>query len=355
MLQPGSGLTPQKFLPSQGIGAVEQPIAFQVLAPLTERLDRFLARELSLSRSQVARLVATGAVEVNRQKARASRCLKRGDLLRVELRRLAGAEPRVITPYAHPLDVVYEDEHILVLDKPAGLVVHPAPGHWQDTLVNALAARGTRLAARGEGRPGIVHRLDKDTSGLMVLAKTDVAHRKLGRDLSSRRVERVYAALSWGHVSGQTDIRAAIGRHPKDRKRMAVLATGRMAHTRVDPVARFDLCDLVRITLSTGRTHQIRVHLSHVGHPVVGDPVYGGGGYRRAIAARRQHALALTRVTPRQALHAARLAFGHPVTAEPLRFWADWPHDLRPALAQAAGDADLLDRANVLEYLGFAQ
>jgi len=333
---------------------VEQPITFQVLAPSTERLDRFLARELSLSRTQVARLVAEGAVQVNHERARASRCLSRGDLLTVELRESGGKRPRRIAAYDLPLDVIYEDDHLLVLDKPAGLVVHPAPGHWDDTLLNALAARGTRLAAQDAGRPGIVHRLDKDTSGLMVLAKTDAAHQKLARDLTRRRVERVYAALSWGHVKGPIDIAAAIARHPNDRKRMAVLATGRMARTRVWPVARFDLCDLVRVVLATGRTHQIRVHLSHVGHPVVGDPVYGGGGHRRAAASQRQRALALVRVTPRQALHATELGFNHPVTGEILRFRADWPRDLRRALATAGDDPDLLDRTNVLEYLGFA-
>ncbi|UCG85954.1 MAG: RluA family pseudouridine synthase [Gemmatimonadota bacterium] len=334
---------------------MEQPITFQVLAPSTERLDRFLAHELSLSRTQAARLVAEGAVRVNHERARASRCLSRGDLLRVELRDPGGKVPRRITARDHPLDVVYEDDHLLVLNKPAGLVVHPAPGHWEDTLLNALAARGTQLAARGEARPGIVHRLDKDTSGLMVLAKTDVAHRKLARDLAKRRVERVYACLSWGHLKGQIEIAAAIARHPKDRKRMAVLATGRMARTRVAPVARFDLCDLARVGLATGRTHQIRVHLSHVGHPVVGDPVYGSGGHRRVTASQRQQALALTRATPRQALHATELGFSHPVTGEGMRFRADWPRDLRRALATASDDPDLLDRTNVLEYLGFAQ
>lgn len=332
-----------------------QPITFQVLAPSTERLDRFLASELSLSRTQAARLVAEGAVQVNHERARASRCLSRGDLLQVELQELGGKAPRRIAAYDVPLDVVYEDDHLLVLNKPAGLVVHPAPGHWDDTLLNALAARGTRLAAQGEGRPGIVHRLDKDTSGLMVLAKTDAAHQKLARDLAGRRVERVYAALAWGHLKGPIDISAAIARHPKDRKRMAVLATGRVARTWVAPVARFDLCDLVRIELGTGRTHQIRVHLSHVGHPVVGDPVYGGGGHRRATASHRQRAVALAKATPRQALHAAELGFDHPVTGEALRFRADWPGDLRQALAVAGDDSDLLDRVNVLEYLGFAQ
>ena len=334
---------------------MEQLIVFQVLAPSTERLDRFLADQLSLSRTQTARLVAQGAVQVNDEKARASRCLCRGDLVRVALREAGGKVPRQLAAYDHPLDVIYEDDSLLVLNKPAGLVVHPAPGHWDDTLVNALTARGTRLAAVGESRPGLVHRLDKDTSGLMVLAKTDTAHRKLARDIGERRVERVYAALSWGHLDGPIDIDASIARHPTDRKRMAVLATGRAARSRVRPIARFDVCDLVRIELATGRTHQIRVHLNHVGHPVVGDPVYGGGGHRRVTGSQRQRGLAVSRAASRQALHAAELRFNHPTTGEDCRFQADWPHDLRQALAIAGDDPDLLDRDNVLEYLGFAK
>jgi len=261
------------------------------------------------------------------------------------------APPREIAPLDVPLNVVFEDEALLVLDKPAGLVVHPAPGHWNDTLVNALAARGTSLS--GGVRPGIVHRLDRDTSGLLIVAKTDSAHRKLAHALSLRRIERVYAALAWGHLGGAREVDAPIARNPKDRKRMGVVAGGRHALTVLTPVARFGACDLLRATLATGRTHQIRVHLAHVGHPVVGDPVYGGGGARRVSGTERGAAEALGRATPRQALHAARLAFAHPENREWLTFVSDWPADLKPALAAAAGDETLLARPNVLEYLGF--
>src|SRR5690606_706965 len=158
------------------------------------------------------------------------------------------------------LTVVWEDEHFAVIDKPAGLVVHPAPGHWEDTLVNALVARGTPLSAGAEGRPGLVHRLDRDTSGLLLVAKTDVAHRRLGAMIAARRVHRAYAALAWGHFPGDlTVLDQPIGRHPRDRKRMAVLAAGRSARTDVRVVARFGPADLVRCELHTGRTHQIRV------------------------------------------------------------------------------------------------
>jgi 23S rRNA pseudouridine1911/1915/1917 synthase len=287
---------------------------------------------------------------VNDQAARASRTLARGDLVGVVFP--AGAPPRSVTPLDLPLSVAFEDDHLLVLDKPAGLVVHPAPGHWDDTLVNALEARGTRLSS-GEGRAGIVHRLDRDTSGLLIVAKTDTAHRKLAHALSLRRIERVYAALAWGHLDGAREVDAPIARNPKDRKRMGVVAGGRHALTVFTPIARFGACDLLRATLATGRTHQIRVHLAHVGHPVVGDPVYGGGGARRVSGTERSAAETLGRVTPRQALHAARLAFAHPETREWMTFVSDWPTDLRPALMAAANDQSLLARPNVLEYLGF--
>jgi len=321
-----------------------------VTVPATERLDRFLADQLSLSRTQAARLIAGGAVLVNGEPARASRTLARGDLLRVTF--TPAEPPRHLTPHPLPLTVVYEDAALLVLEKPAGLVVHPAPGHWDDTLLNALVARGTPLST-GAGRPGIVHRLDKDTSGLLVVAKTDTAHRVLGRELAARRVERLYAALVWGHLEEPLEIEAPIARHRVDRKRMVVAAEGRPARTRVEEVARFDVCALVRVKLFTGRTHQVRVHLAHVGHPVLGDPVYGGAGPRGVSGPQRPRALALARVVPRQALHAAVLRFLHPVTREPVAVRSEWPADLLPALALASGDSTLLARPNPLEYIGF--
>jgi 23S rRNA pseudouridine1911/1915/1917 synthase len=261
--------------------------------------------------------------------------------------------PRTLQPRAIPLSIIFEDEDLAVIDKPAGLVVHPAPGHWDDTLVNALVARGTTLAGGAEGRPGIVHRLDRDTSGLMIVAKTDLAHRRLGAAIAARRVRRTYAALTWGHLDASPlVIEAPLGRHSQDRKRMTVSATGRPARTDASVVARFDVVELLRLELHTGRTHQIRVHLEHVGHPVVGDPVYGGGGSRRISGGQRRAAELLERATPRQALHAAALAFRHPVSGAPVECTSEWPEDLRPALAAAAGQ-ELVARPDPLRYLRF--
>jgi 23S rRNA pseudouridine1911/1915/1917 synthase len=290
-------------------------------------------------------------VLVDAKPARASRTLVRGESVEVEVP--DDAPPRAITPHDIPLRVVLEDEHLLVIDKPAGLVVHPAPGHWNDTLVNALAARGTAGGGGAAGRPGIVHRLDRDTSGLMLVARTDEAHRKLSSAMAARTIRRAYAALAWGHFDApRSTIEGAIGRHAADRKRMAIRADGRTAQTDVEVIARLEVCDLVRLTLHTGRTHQIRVHLQHAGHPVVGDPVYHGGGSRRMSGAGRLVADRLERATPRQALHSAFLSFRHPATNLVVECRSEWPADLRPALA-AALPAGLVAGAEPLSYLGF--
>ncbi len=335
-------------------------VTFCVTVSQTERLDRFLADQLAFSRTVAARLIADKRVTAAGKPLRASAQLERGAVVSVELPP-EEPPPRSYAPAHRDLSFVYEDEHLAVLDKPAGLVVHPGPGHWDDTLVNVLVGRGTALApgtaegeSEGTGRPGIVHRLDRDTSGLLIVAKTDVAHRRLTRLIEQRKVERVYAALAWGHLAkSPVVIEAPITRHPKDRKRMTVLAGGRHAVTRAAVVARFPQTDLLRVELGTGRTHQIRVHLAHVGHPVVGDRQYAFGGSRRVTPSERQAAERLEALAPRQLLHAARLAFPHPVTGTPVTLRSEWPADLVPALAQAAADPSLLAQRNPLQYLGF--
>lgn len=320
----------------------------------TDRLDRFLADQLSISRTQAGRLIADKRVTARGKALRASAILERGTEVTVDLLP-DEPPPRTYAPAHADLQFVYEDEHVAVLDKPAGLVVHPGPGHWDDTLVNVLVGRGTELS-RGstEGRPGIVHRLDRDTSGLLVVAKSDLAHRRLATALERRQVKRVYAALVWGHLrKSPVDIEAPIARHAKERKRMTVAEGGRHAVTHAAVVARFAHCDLLRVRLGTGRTHQIRVHLAHVGCPVVGDREYTFGGSRRVAPSARVEAERLETLAPRQLLHAAALSFTHPVTGAPITLMSEWPADLRPALAAAAGDANLLAQVKPLQYLGF--
>lgn len=327
-------------------------ITFCVVAT-TDRLDRFLADQLSISRTQAGRLIADKRVTARGKALRASAVLERGTEVTVEIPE--EEPPRSYTPSHADLTFVYEDEHLAVLDKPAGLVVHPGPGHWNDTLVNVLVGRGTDLS-RGstEGRPGIVHRLDRDTSGLLVVAKSDLAHRRLAGAIERRQVKRVYAALVWGHLrKSPVDIDAPIARHAKERKRMTVAEGGRHAVTHAAVVARFAHCDLLRVRLGTGRTHQIRVHLAHVGCPIVGDREYAFGGSRRVTPSARAEAERLEALAPRQLLHAAALSFTHPVTGAPITLMSEWPADLRPALAAAADDANLLAQDKPLQYFGF--
>jgi 23S rRNA pseudouridine1911/1915/1917 synthase len=328
-------------------------VTFCVAVPETERLDRFLADQLALSRTAAARLLADKCVVGDGRPVRASAQLPARTVVTVTLP--AEAPPRSYAPAQRALTFAYEDDYIAVVDKPPGLVVHPGPGHWDDTLVNVLMGRGTALAGGAEeGRPGIVHRLDRDTSGLLLIAKTDVAHRRLARAIEQRRIKRVYAALAWGHFAkSPATIEAPIARHPNDRQRMAVLAGGRHAVTHLAVVARFADLDLVRLELGTGRTHQIRVHLAHVGHPVLGDREYALGGSGGVTPSRRQIAERIEGLAPRQALHAAALQFAHPVTGAVISLRSSWPVDLGPALAAAAEDPGLLAQRNPLQYLGF--
>ncbi len=298
-----------------------------------ERADRFLAGAIgSVSRSRVKALIAQGhARRDGAALADPAEAVRPGSRYALTLPPAAPATP---LPQAMPLAILFEDRDLIVLDKPAGLVVHPAPGNQDGTLVNALLAHaGEDLPGiGGERRPGIVHRLDKDTSGLMVVAKTERAHRALSEAFAAREdIEREYLALVWGLPEPPAgEIEGAIGRHPMDRKRMAVVTRGgKAALTRyaTERVWGGSACALLRCRLATGRTHQIRVHLAHRGHPLVGDPVY----LRRTPAAARLLPEAIRQALlafPRQALHAATLGFRHPVTGAALRFSTPVPADL---------------------------
>ncbi|MYF15993.1 MAG: RluA family pseudouridine synthase, partial [Gemmatimonadetes bacterium] len=244
-----------------------------------------------------------------------------------------------IHPEDIPLDIFFEDDHVLVLDKPAGMIVHPAGSVTSGTLVNALLSHCTHLSGiNGILRPGIVHRLDKDTSGLMVVAKSDEGHRGLAAQLEARAMERRYLALIWGGFEADEGrIEAPIGRHSKDRKRMAVSQSGRYAATRWKIRARYDFLSLLSLALETGRTHQIRVHLAHLNRPVFGDPLYGGREERlHGIAPLfRRGATRLLAQTNRQMLHATQLTFVHPVTQEEMMFEAHPPEDMQKILVSA--------------------
>jgi len=296
------------------------------------RLDAWLARQLpSLSRARLQALIAEGCVLVDGAPARASARVRAGQSARVHVPAPAPAEPQ---PEDIPVAVVYEDQHLVVVDKPAGLVVHPGAGNARGTLVNALLGRVRDLSGVGGVlRPGIVHRLDRGTSGLLVVAKDDEAHRALVRQFASRTVEKEYLALVLGQparASGEVD--APIGRDPVHRQKMSVRAPrGREARTSWRVEERFDGAALLRVRIHTGRTHQIRVHLASIGHPVAGDPVYGG---TRPPSSRRAEARGALLALERPALHAARLAFTHPGTGERLAFESPLPEDLRRVLSR---------------------
>ncbi len=300
-----------------------------------DRLDRFVADRLGLSRTRVQKLLGAGRVTVDGRPGKKSEPVEPGATVVV---RVPAPQPVAIEAEDLPLDVVYEDDALLVVNKPAGMVVHPAPGHRSGTLVNALLWHVPEVAGvGGRRRPGIVHRLDRDTSGLLVVAKTDAAHRSLADALRMRRVRRVYCAAAWGHLAEDpVTIDAPIGRDPKDRKRMAVRPDGRRAVTRARVRERWLRADLLDVALQTGRTHQIRVHLAHVGHPVVGDAVYGAGWERGLGGPTRRWVEELARRTPRQFLHARELVFRHPVTGASMRFEADLPPDLAAVARWAA-------------------
>ncbi|NLC59360.1 MAG: RluA family pseudouridine synthase, partial [Armatimonadetes bacterium] len=302
------------------------------------RIDQVLAsRYDDLSRSRIQKLIEGGYVTVNGQPTRPSYPLRAGD--RIALAFPATTRPEGLYPEEIPLDIVYEDEDLLVINKKVGMVVHPAAGATRGTLVHALLAYpGALSSIAGEDRPGIVHRLDKDTTGLIMVARNDMAHNDLSRQIRERTAKRVYRALVWGNPRfDRIRVEAAIGRHPTDRKKMTVYSPGerlaadaRSATTDLTVLERFSVpCALLEASLKTGRTHQIRVHCSHIGHPVMGDPQYGG---RRKPPGNDHELAELLDALPGQALHAYCLSFTHPRSGAQLEFTAPLPPEYQALL-----------------------
>ncbi len=292
-----------------------------------KRLDAYLATALDVSRSAAERLLEQGAVTVTGGNAVKNYRLRGGEQITVTLPDPVPAEAR---PENIPLDIVYEDEDIVVVNKPQGMVVHPAAGNESGTLVNALLyhCRGSLSGVGGVERPGIVHRIDKDTSGLLVVAKHDRAHNALAEQLKTHTVSRIYEAITIGNLrQDRGTVHAPIGRHPVDRKRMAITrreGEGKDAITHYEVVERFGSFTHVRCQLETGRTHQIRVHMASLGHPLLGDPVYGGDGTRFGAQHRK--------LINGQCLHAGTLTLLHPRTGESMTFTAPLPADFAALL-----------------------
>ncbi|WP_061933998.1 RluA family pseudouridine synthase [Aureimonas sp. AU22] len=313
------------------------------------RLDQFLATALGgeLSRSRLQSLIEDGQVRVDETPV----LLPKRKVAAGETVRLAVPEPEAPEPVAEdiPLAILYEDEHLVVLDKPAGLVVHPGPGNWTGTLVNALLFHcgDTLSGIGGVKRPGIVHRLDKETSGVMVVAKSDAAHRSLAKQFAAHgqdgKMERAYQAVVWGVPSRPVGtVEASLGRSNSDRTKRQVVKDGRPdarhAVTHFEVLERFGTeganAALIACVLETGRTHQIRVHMSHIGHPLIGDEVYGA--HFRTKSKKLGEVGDVVAAFPRQALHAFRLAFEHPVSGEPMEFETELPDDMQELLEALA-------------------
>lgn len=284
-----------------------------------QRLDRALADLLSTTRSHVKMLIDHECVRVSGVVPKAGYVLHVGDQIEV----LPFDEPPAAAVAQDiPLEVLYEDDFLAAINKPAGMVVHPAPGQWSGTVVNALLARWGWDTKPGAFRPGIVHRLDKDTSGVLLIAKDIKTQDALARQFKERQVRKTYMAVVWGHPAPRMGkISLPIGRHPVDRKKMAVqVRNGRVAVSHYRVIGETAELALVQLGLETGRTHQLRVHLNAIGHPIVGDPVYGARSFSR-------HAPSMAQRFPRQALHALTIAFTHPVSLTPLTIQAPCPED----------------------------
>lgn len=308
-----------------------------------ERLDVFLTHQIeNATRSKVHLAIEDGHVLVDSKRIKPSHKVSPGEVITVSLPKPAA---QTVAPEDIPIEIIHEDNWLLVVNKPAGMVTHPAYGNYSGTLVNALLhhchgqlSRVGDVATEELPRPGIVHRLDKDTSGLMVIAKDEFTHAMLSKQFSDRTIDREYWALVWGRFKNRIGvIEAKLGRSKADRKKVAVIATGRHASTEYEVIEAFQFLSLVRLKLRTGRTHQIRVHLHHIGHPVFGDPTYGGRKIAffptsGRIGKLKEHVNNLLKIMPRQALHAKTLGFIHPTTKERMLFESDLPEDFTEIL-----------------------
>jgi 23S rRNA pseudouridine1911/1915/1917 synthase len=296
------------------------------------RLDSFLASLFhEVSRTRIQRAIEDGDIIVNDRVVKSSYRLRAGDQIEIDL---PEPPPVELTPEPLPLSIVFEDDDLVVVDKPSGMVVHPGAGIESGTLANALVHHFNELSgSAGRIRPGIVHRIDKETSGLLIVAKNDLAHEKLSDQFRDRLVFKMYIALVYGRMSQRRgEIEARIGRSPHNRTRMAVLAggAGRPAHTLFEVSETYNEFTLLKVQIKTGRTHQIRVHMAHIGHPIVGDATYGQG---RENMVRDAHTRSRVRGLGRHFLHSAHLGFTHPRTGEHMEFTSPLPAELREFLA----------------------
>ena len=285
-----------------------------------ERIDKFISDKLDISRSRVQKLIEDGYVTVNGETAKSSQKVESTDIIMVEI---PEAKPVEIVAEDILLDILYEDNDVIVINKPKGMVVHPANGNYTGTLVNAIMAhcKDNLSGINGEIRPGIVHRIDKDTSGVLVVAKNDKAHIALAKQLKEHSMTRIYIAVARGKFKDEAGvIDAPIGRNPKDRKKMGVVQNGRHAVTHYKVIKQLDDCVVLEVKLETGRTHQIRVHMAYIGHPLLGDTVYSSGKNKYGFVG--------------QALHAKILGFIHPSTGEYMEFSSNLPEEFEKLLAK---------------------
>jgi 23S rRNA pseudouridine1911/1915/1917 synthase len=315
----------------------------RIIVPAGEhrkRIDVYLTHQIeNATRSKVQYAIVSGMVLVNGKVVKPSHQLSPNDIIDVTFPRPPRMEAK---PEEIPLDVVYEDESLLIINKPAGMVTHPAYGNYTGTLVNALLHHCNRLSKiNTELRPGIVHRLDKDTTGLMVVAKTDAVHAFLAKQFSKRTIDREYWAIVWGRFKKvKGTIEANLGRSKRDRKKVAVTEDGKSAVTEYEVLKEYEYLSLVRLHLKTGRTHQIRVHLTHIGHPVFGDPTYNGRSntWNGLSGKKSQQAGNLLKLISRQALHAKTIGFIHPASKEFMKFDSELPKDMKEVMENISSE-----------------